>query len=165
MRTGIAFVREGTEVKDASSSSGQEASKLQEAMRLKSELAVGARYVAEESHLTKRKREEESTDGGTLGDRTEARRRSNSSSSSNAGEGAKDLSLILSSSPMIPMAAGLAMQDNIMIPRVTPDSKRKLTSSLGADVPCEGSGGSIELVQETATPLSHYGGVSFDVGC
>ncbi|KAF9361683.1 Platinum sensitivity protein [Mortierella sp. NVP85] len=162
MRTGIAFVREGTEVKETSSSPEQEASKLQEAMRLKSELAVGSRYVAEETHLTKRKREEEGTDGGTLGDRTEVRRRSNSSSS-NDGEGAKDL-LILSSSPMIPMAAGLAMQDN-MIPRVTPDSKRKMTSSHGADVPCEGSGGSIELVQETATPLSHYGGVSFDVGC
>ncbi|KAG0221806.1 Platinum sensitivity protein [Mortierella sp. GBA43] len=116
MRTDIVFVKAGTDMKDRKPSSEHEANKIQEAMRLKSELATGSRYPTEDIQLTKRKRDSDE-EIGALDLRAEPRRRSNSSDHES-----NHLPLILTSSSMIPTS--LAMQDSVMAPRITPDSLR-----------------------------------------
>lgn len=144
MRANIMFVKAGTDVKEKSPSSEQETSRIQEAMRLKSELAIGSRYATcEEIQSTKRKREDDSETGAFV-NRGEPKRRNNSDLETN------ELQLILPSSSMV--SSSLAMQDAIMAPRMTPESLRKSPHDI--DLSREIPGGSVELNKETAAPVS-----------
>ncbi|KAI8600482.1 component of IIS longevity pathway SMK-1-domain-containing protein [Dissophora ornata] len=89
-RIGIVFVKAGTDVCDNSdqSSTTQDASRAQAAMRLKSELATGAVHQPEAVHTMKRKREDDEPASGDVRDtgvdisgRAETRRRVEDSSS------------------------------------------------------------------------------------
>ncbi|KAF9979422.1 hypothetical protein BGZ65_006602, partial [Modicella reniformis] len=110
-RTDIVFVKAGMDVRELSPKSEQEANKMQEAMRLRSELAIGSRCSTEEVQLTKRKWEDDA-DMGTLGGggRAESRRKTSDG-------GTNDLPTILLS-PTIP--TGSVAQDNIVVAPLGP---------------------------------------------